>query len=75
LADLYYVEKQLLQNLPKMAEAAQSEELKEAFKEHLKETEGHVKSLEAIYKELGKTPQAQKCDGIEGILKEGQQLM
>jgi ferritin-like metal-binding protein YciE len=75
LSDLYYVEKQLLQHLPKMAEAAQNDELKQAFKDHVKETEGHVKHLEAIFKEIGQTPKAQKCDGIEGILKEGQQLM
>ena len=75
LADLYYVEQQLLQHLPKMAEAAQNEELKQAFTDHLKETEGHVKHLDAIFKELGQEPKAQKCDGIDGILKEGQQLM
>jgi ferritin-like metal-binding protein YciE len=75
LADLYYVEKQLLQHLPKMAEAAQGEELKEAFKEHLQETKGHVQHLEAIFKDLGRSPKAQKCEAIDGILQEGQQLM
>jgi ferritin-like metal-binding protein YciE len=75
LADLYYVEKQLMQHLPKMAEAAENEELVQAFKDHLSETEGHVKHLEAIFKEVGTEAKAQKCEAIDGILKEGQQLM
>ncbi|MGV3637606.1 MAG: ferritin-like domain-containing protein [Flavobacteriales bacterium] len=75
LADLYYVEKQLVQHLPKMAEAAQNEELVQAFKDHLSETEGHIKHLEAIFKEVGTEAKAQKCEAIDGILKEGQQLM
>ena len=72
LKDLYSAEKQLVSALPKMAKAANSEELKEAFQEHLEQTKGHVQRLEQIFQALGKNPRGKKCAGMEGLIKEGQ---
>ena len=75
LADLYYVEKQLVKALPKMAKAATNEDLTEAFESHLAETETHVSGLEKIFGILGKTARGKKCPAIDGILEEGKELM
>ncbi|MEO8068317.1 MAG: ferritin-like domain-containing protein [Flavobacteriales bacterium] len=75
LADLYYVEKQLVKTLPKMAKAATDDELKAAFEGHLQETEGHVKRIEEMFEALGKPAKAQKCPAIDGILEEGKEIM
>lgn len=72
LKDLYSAEKQLVAALPKMAKAANSEELKEAFQEHLEQTKGHVQRLDQIFQALGKNPRGKKCAGMEGLIKEGQ---
>ena len=74
LADTYYAEKHILQALPKMVEAADSEELSEAFANHLEETKNHVARLEAVFELLGKKARAKKCEAIEGILKEADEL-
>lgn len=75
LADLYYVEKQLLKALPKMAKKATNEELSEAFTDHLAETETQVGRLEDIFASIGKTAKAKKCPAIDGILEEGKEIM
>ena len=71
LKDLYSAENQLVKALPKMAEAASSTDLKAGFKEHLKQTEEHVRRLEDIFKALDDTPEGKKCKGMAGLIKEG----
>src|SRR5881394_1980997 len=66
LKDIYFAEKKILTALPKMAKAAQSEELKEAFQKHESETEEHVERLDKIFAELDETPRAKTCDAIVG---------
>lgn len=75
LRDLYDAEKQLTKALPKMAKAATSEELRSGFEEHLEQTKGHVKRLEDIFQELGKKPAGKKCMGMQGLVKEGDEMM
>lgn len=75
LKDLYSAEKQILKALPKMVKAASSEDLKDAFQNHLKETENQVQRLEKISKKIGKTLSGKKCKAMEGLLEEGKELM
>jgi len=75
LKDVYNAEKQILRALPKMAKAAESPQLQQAFTKHLKETEGHVQRLERIFKELGQTARGKKCKGMEGLLEEGKEVL
>jgi len=74
LQDLYSAEDQIIKALPKMAEAASSSELKRAFREHLKETEEQKKRLEGLFEEF-ELDSGKKCVGMEGLIKEGQELM
>ena len=75
LRDLYSAENQILKALPKMAKAASSPQLKAAFNEHLKQTEGHVDRLETIFKKLDKSPKGKTCKAMEGLVEEGSELM
>jgi ferritin-like metal-binding protein YciE len=75
LKDIYYAEKQIYKSLPKMAKAAQSDQLRSAFEKHHDETEGHIERLEQVFELLGKPPRGKKCDAIEGILDEGSEVM
>ena len=75
LKDIYYAEKQILKALPKMAKAANSDELRAAFEKHHGETEGHVERLEQVFELLGKPARGKKCDAIEGIIDEGKEVM
>jgi ferritin-like metal-binding protein YciE len=75
LKDLYSAEKQLVKALPKMAKAAQSSDLQEAFQDHLKQTEGHVDRIERVFSDLGSSPRGKKCVGMEGLIEEGSELM
>lgn len=75
LKDIYYAEKQILKTLPKMAKAAKSPELKQAFENHRQETEGHVERLGDVFEALGKAPRGKTCDAILGILEEGKAMM
>ena len=75
LKDIYYAEKQILKALPKMAKAAQSDELRAAFEKHHTETEGQVERLDQIFEMMGKPANGKKCDAIEGILDEGNEIM
>lgn len=74
LKDLYDAEKQLTKALPKMAKAATSEELKEAFEEHLQQTQGHVERLEQIFEQLGEKASGKKCAAMSGLIKEGEEV-
>ena len=75
LKDLYSAEKQLTKALPKMAKAASSPDLREGFEEHLEQTKGHVERLEQIFEMLDERPGGKKCLGMEGLVKEGAEIM
>jgi ferritin-like metal-binding protein YciE len=75
LKDLYSAETQIAKALPKMVDAAKDKDLKKAFKDHLKETQQQIKRLETIFKGLEFKPGGHKCEGMEGLLKEGSELM
>lgn len=75
LKDLYSAEKQITKALPKMAKAASSEELKDAFESHLEETENQITRLEKIGRSEGKALTGKKCAAMEGLLEEGKELM
>jgi len=75
IKDLYNAEKQLTKALPQMSKKATSEELKEAFEKHLKETEKQITRLEQVFNELELTPKGKKCEAMEGLIKEGKGLM
>jgi ferritin-like metal-binding protein YciE len=75
LKDIYYAENQILKALPKMAEGAESEELTAAFEKHRMETEGQIERLDAVFEIFGKKPQGKTCPAIEGILKEGDEIL
>lgn len=75
LKDIYYAEKQIYKSLPKMAKAAQSDQLRAAFEKHHDETEGQIERLEQVFELLGKPARGKKCDAIEGILDEGKEIM
>ena len=75
LKDIYYAEKQIYKSLPKMAKAANSDQLRAAFEKHHDETEGQIERLEQIFEQIGKPARGKKCDAIEGILDEGTEIM
>jgi ferritin-like metal-binding protein YciE len=75
LKDIYFAEKKILSALPKMAKAAQSEDLKAAFEKHETETEEHVVRLEKVFEEINEPPRGKTCDAIMGIIEEGQGVM
>ena len=71
LADMYDAERRIVKALPKMAQAATSDDLKQAFESHLKETEGHVKKLEQVFQSFDEKAQGKTCEATVGLLKEG----
>ncbi|MGH9495933.1 MAG: ferritin-like domain-containing protein [Candidatus Sulfotelmatobacter sp.] len=75
LQDAYDAEKQLTKALPKLAKAASSDELRDAFENHLEETQGHVKRLEQVFASIGEKAKGKHCDGIAGINEEGKNVM
>jgi ferritin-like metal-binding protein YciE len=75
LRDIYNAENQLIKALPKMAEAATSEELREGFEKHLEQTKEHAKRLEQIFSELGEKPTGKKCKAMEGLVAEGSEMI
>lgn len=75
LKDLYYVEKKLVSTLPKMAKKASSPELKQAIEDHLIETETQVERLEQVFELLDTRATAKKCEALEGLLKEAEEVM
>jgi ferritin-like metal-binding protein YciE len=75
LKDIYYAEKQIYKSLPKMAKSANSDRLRAAFEKHHDETEGQIERLKKIFELLGAPARGKKCDAIEGILDEGNEIM
>jgi len=75
LHDLYSAETQLVEALPKMAKAASTPQLQNAFQEHLTQTKTHVQRIEQIFQKLGARPKDQTCKGMEGLIKEGSEMI
>ena len=75
LADIYNAEQQLTKALPKMAKAAQSEEVREAFESHLQETENQISRLEQVVEALGESMKRKTCKGMKGLIEEGSEMM
>lgn len=75
MRDIYHAEGQLLKALPKMAKAAKSERLKEAFERHLEETEQQIERLERAFESLGEPVKGKKCQAMEGLIAEGKEVM
>ena len=75
LKDIYYAEKKITKALPKMARAAESDELVAGFEKHLAETEAQVERLEQVFQLLGKPARGKTCPAIDGILEEGEEII
>jgi len=75
LRDIYHAEKQLLKALPKMAKAASSDELRNAFDGHLQETRQHVQRLEQVFQEFDEKAKGKTCEAMEGLVAEGSEVM
>jgi ferritin-like metal-binding protein YciE len=75
LRDAYDAERQLIKALPKMAKAAESDELRTAFETHLEETQGHAERLEQVFASLEEKVRGKHCDGMAGIIEEGRSVM
>jgi ferritin-like metal-binding protein YciE len=75
LKDIYYAEEAIIEALGKMEEAATTDELKNAFEDHKLQTQKHVSRLVKVFKLIDEEPQKKKCEAIEGIIKEGQEVI
>jgi ferritin-like metal-binding protein YciE len=75
LRDIYFAEKKILVALPKMAKAADSEELANAFREHEKQTKEQVNRLEKVFQLIDETPRGKNCPAITGIIDEGEEII
>jgi len=75
LADMYDAEKRIVRALPRLAKAAMADRLKKAINLHLKETEGHVKTIERVFATCDARPKGKKCEAVEGLLAEGDTIV
>ena len=75
LKDIYFAEKKILTALPKMAKAAESSELADAFRKHEKQTKEHVSRLEKVFKLIDENPRGKNCPAITGIIDEGEEVI
>ncbi len=75
LRDLYNAENQLVKALAKMAKAASSEELQDAFEKHLEQTKSHVDRLEEVFEEIGEKPKGKTCKAMKGLIDEGSEIL
>ncbi len=75
LKDIFHAEKQLLRALPKMARAANSDELRQAFETHKEETQEQVERLEQVFEIVGKRASGKPCEAMQGLVAEGQEIM
>ena len=75
LKDIYYAEKKILTALPKMAKAAQSADLRQAFTKHERETQGQVDRLEQVFALIEQPAKGKKCEAIDGLIDEGKEIM
>jgi ferritin-like metal-binding protein YciE len=75
LKDIYSAENQLIKALPKMAKAAESSDLRQAFEKHLEQTRLHAQRIEEICGDLNVKPGGKKCLGMEGLIEEGKEVL
>jgi len=75
LQDILWAEKKLVKTLPKLQEAATTQELKDAFSKHLEQTRGHVERLEKVFAMIGEDVDTQKCPAMAGIVDEGEEII
>lgn len=75
MQDVYYAERQILKALPKMAKAAENEDLKHALMHHREETQGHVERLQQVFDMIGKRARGQTCEALNGIVEEGEEVV
>ena len=75
LKDIYSAENQLIKALPKMAKAAESNDLRKAFEKHLEQTRVHAQRIEEICSDLSIKPRGKKCVGMEGLIEEGKEVL
>jgi ferritin-like metal-binding protein YciE len=75
LQDMYYAERQILKALPKMAKAAESDELKQALTQHREETQHQVERLQQVFEQIGKRARGQTCEALNGIVEEGEEVI
>jgi ferritin-like metal-binding protein YciE len=75
VSDLYSAEEQLVEALPKVAAAASTDELRNAFEQHLEETRGHLQRLSDLLPTAGITSPSERCEGMEGLIREGEKIV
>ncbi len=75
LADIYNAEQQLTKALPKLAKVAKNDELRQAFEQHLDETENHITRLDQVFESLGESMKRKKCKAMEGLIEEGEEVI
>src|SRR4029434_9763418 len=75
LADIYNAEQQLTKALPKLAKTSKNDELREAFEQHLQETENQISRLDQVFESLGESMKKKKCKGMEGLIEEGEEVI
>ncbi len=75
LADIRSAEEQLTRALPQMASAASNSKLRDAFEHHLEETRGHLRRLDEVFSEIGITPPNETCEGMQGLIREGEEVI
>ena len=75
LKDIYYAERQILKALPKIAKAAQSDTLKQAFTQHREETQHQIERLQQVFEAIGKRAQGVTCEAMNGIIEEAEELL
>ena len=75
LSDIYNAEQQLTRALPKMAKAAESDELRMAFEEHLEQTQEQIARLDQVFRSLDETLKRKTCKGMQGLIEEGSEMM
>ncbi len=75
LEDVYDAEQRLTKALPQMADKASDPELKKAFQDHLKETEGQIRRLEQVFKVFGRDAKGKTCEAMKGLVKEGEEVI
>jgi ferritin-like metal-binding protein YciE len=75
LKDIFYVEKKLVSELPRIAKKATDPELKRAFEDHAAQTENHLSRLEEVFQQIELQPRSEKCEALDGILDETKELL